>query len=178
MKKIVLTFGLISGAISAGLMFINMLLVGKGVIDLDRAEITGYTALVLSFVLVFFGIRSYRENIGGGVISFGRAFAVGILITLVSCLIYVLVWEILYFGFHFAPDFIEKYGAHMIAKMREKGATEAAIAAKSKEMAEFKVMYANPLINAALTLMEPLPVGLVLTLISAAILRKKKPVAH
>jgi hypothetical protein len=177
MKKLVLTFGLISGAISAGLMFINMRLVDKGVIDFDRAEITGYTAIVLSFVLVFFGIRSYRENIGGGAISFGRAFGVGILITLVSCLIYVLTWEILYFYFNFAPDFLDKYAAHAIEKMREKGATEAAIALKSKEMAEFKVMYANPLINAAMTLMEPLPVGLVLTLVSAAILRKKKPLA-
>jgi len=174
MKKIVLTFGLLSGAISAVLMFINMTLVDRGAIDFDHAEITGYTAIVLSFILVFFGIRSYRENISGGVISFGRAFGVGILITLVSCLIYVLAWEILYFYFNFAPDFLDKYAAHAIENMREKGATEAAIALKSKEMAEFKVMYANPFINAAMTLMEPLPVGLILTLLSAAILKKKK----
>jgi hypothetical protein len=177
MKRIVLTFGLLSGVIGAGLMFINMTLVDKGVIDFDRAEITGYTAIVLSFVLVFFGIRSYRENIGGGVISFGRAFGVGILITLISSLIYVLAWEILYFQFNFAPDFLDTYAAHAIEKMRAQGATEAAIALKSKQLADFKVMYANPLINAAMTLMEPLPVGLILTLVSAAILRKKKPLA-
>lgn len=46
--------------------------------------VIGYTTIVLSFLLVFLGIRSYRENVGNGRITFGRAFGVDILITLVS----------------------------------------------------------------------------------------------
>jgi len=171
MKKIVITFGLISGFILAAMMAITMPLYRSGRMDFDQGEIVGYTTMVLSFILVFFGIRSYRENIGGGAISFGKAFQVGILIMLVSCVVYVVSWEIVYFNF--APDFFEKYTAHTIAKMRAGGATDAAILATQQKMTDFKKMYDNPLINSALTFLEPLPVGLIITLVSAAILRRK-----
>src|SRR3977135_128299 len=97
MKKIVLTFGLISGAVAAVLMFTTMLFADR--IGFDRGLIVGYTTIVVSLLLVPFGIRSYRENVGGGQITFGRAFAVGILITLISCVFYVVTWEIVYFNF-------------------------------------------------------------------------------
>jgi len=93
----------------------------NGTINWDKSEIIGYTAMVLAFLLVFFGIRSYRENIGGGAITFARAFKVGILITLVTCAVYVVSWEIVYFNF--IPDFDEKYTAHVIETMRMDGAT-------------------------------------------------------
>lgn len=169
MKKIVLTFGLISGAILAAM--IAMMVPLSGVIDFDKSEIVGYSTMVLSFLLVFFGIRTYRENVGGGAITFARAFKVGILITLISCAVYVISWEIVYFNF--LPDFADKYSAHMIDKMRAGGASEAALEAERTKMADFKKLYANPLINVGITFMEVFPVGLVVTLISAAILRKK-----
>jgi hypothetical protein len=126
---------------------------------------------VLSFLLVYFGIRSYRENVAGGRITFGRGFAVGILITLISCASYVVAWEIIYFNF--MPDFLDKYTAHVIEKARTAGANQAALDARIREMEAFKTMYANPLVNAALTFTEPFPIGLAITLISAAVLRKK-----
>jgi hypothetical protein len=172
MKKVVIVFGLISGVISSVLMFLTLPLLNNGTINFKNGEVIGYTAIFLSFLLVFFGIRSYREN-AGGTITFGRAFSVGILITLISCVFYVASWEILYYKF--MPDFVEKYAAHEIAAMREKGATEAAIAAKNKEMEKMKAMLDNPLINAAFTFIEPFPVGLLVTLVSAAILRKRTP---
>jgi len=92
MKKTVLTFGLISGVIISALMWTNMSFVQQ--IGFDRAIVTGYTTMVLAFLLVFFGIRSYRENVGNGYISFGRALSVGLLIMLISCACYVLTWEI------------------------------------------------------------------------------------
>ncbi|HKO54525.1 MAG TPA: DUF4199 domain-containing protein [Thermoanaerobaculia bacterium] len=171
MKRTVLIFGLISGVISSAMMFLTMSLLLRGVISFDNGEVIGYTAIFLSFLLVFFGVRSYREN-HGGTISFGRAFAVGILITLVSCVFYVVSWEIIYFN-NMMPDFIEKYSAHEIARARAKGADQTAIAAKRKEMEEMKAALDNPLLNAAYTFMEPLPVGLVMTLVSAGILRKR-----
>lgn len=171
MKKIVLTFGLISGAILALMMFVTLPLVDR--ISFDRLEILGYTTMVASFLMVFFGIRSYRENIGGGVITFGKALQVGLLITLISCACYVIAWEIIYFKI--TPDFVEKYGNHMTEKARAAGASEEELAAKREEMKSFKAIYDNPLANAAITLLEPLPVGLPMTLISAAILRRKEP---
>jgi hypothetical protein len=169
MKKTVLTFGLISGAISAGLMFATLPLIDR--IGLDKGAIVGYTGMVISFLLVFFGIRSYRENSGGGTISFGRAFAIGILITVISCLCYVVAWEIIYFKF--MPGFWDKYAAYMIEKVRASGASPAAIQAKLQEMKKFKEMYDNPFFNAAITFTEPFPIGLIVTVISALVLRKK-----
>jgi hypothetical protein len=170
MKKVVIVFGLISGAISSAMMFLTLPFVNSGAINNKNGEVIGYTAIFLSFLLVFFGIRTYREN-AGGAITFGRATAVGLLITLISCVFYVASWEIIYFKL--MPDFGDKYAARMIDKMREKGATEAAIAAKKIEMEKMKAMYNKPLINAAVTFIEPFPVGLIVTLVSAAILRKR-----
>ncbi|HUQ49295.1 MAG TPA: DUF4199 domain-containing protein [Terriglobales bacterium] len=169
MKKTVLTFGLISGAISSIMMVATIPFMDR--IGFDKGMVIGYTTMVLAFMLVFFGIRSYRDNVQGGLISFGKAFKIGILITLISCACYVITWEILYFNF--LPDFLDKYAAHAIEKMKTSGATEAAIQAKQVEMAEFGKMYQNPLINAAFTFLEPFPVGLLFTAISALVLKKK-----
>jgi hypothetical protein len=172
MKKVVIVFGLISGVISSALMFLTLPLLNNGTINFKNGEVIGYTAIFLSFLLVFFGIRAYREN-AGGVISFGRAFSVGILITLISCVFYVASWEILYYNF--MPDFVDKCAAQEIEVMREKGATDAAIVAKKKQMETLKTLYDNPLTNAAVTMIEPFPVGLLVTLVSAAILRRRTP---
>jgi len=169
MKKIVLTFGLISGAIMMLLMFVTMAFINR--IGFDKGEIVGYTGIVLAFLLIFFGIRSYRENLGGGTISFGRAFAVGILIALIASVFYVIAWEIIYFNF--MHDFVDKYAAHLVEQVRASGASAETIQAKLQEMKKFKDMYENPIFNAAITFTEPFPVGLIITLISAAILRKK-----
>ena len=175
MKKIVLVFGLISGALMALFMFATMPFIDK--IGLDKGYLVGYTSMVLAFMLVFFGIRSYRENVGGGAITFGRAFAVGILIAVISSVCYVIAWEILYFNF--MPDFMDKYAAHVIEKARAAGASAQQIQAQTQELEQFKQMYNhNLLINFAFTFIEPLPVGLIITLISAAILRKKKRIEY
>jgi len=171
MKRIVIVFGLISGVISSALMFLTIPFMHSGRVNFENGYVVGYTAILLSFLLVVFGIRSYRDN-NGGTISFGRAFSVGILITLISCVFYVASWEVIYFKI--MPDFADKYAAHAISDMRAKGATDAAIAAKKVEMEKMKTMLNNPLLNAAMTFIEPFPVGLVVTLISAAVLRRRK----
>ena len=175
MKRTVLIFGLISGLIASAMMFLTMPLMHRGTVSFDNGYVIGYTSIFLSLVLVFFGIRSYREQ-NGGTISFGRAFAVGILITLISCAFYVVSWEIIYFNF--MPDFAEKYTAHLVAKKRAKGASDAEIAATMSQMKDIKAIYDNPLTNAAFTFIEPFPVGLVMTLVSAGILRRRRPAAE
>lgn len=170
MKKIVLTFGLISGALMAIFMFATLPFVDR--VGMDRMVIVVYAWMVLAFMLVFFGIRSYREDVNGGVVTFGRAFVVGILIALISSVIYVVAWQILYYGF--MPDFFEKYSAHVLEQARASGAGPEAIQAKTQEMDQMKQLVKNPFIHAALVFLEPFPVGLVITLISAVILRKRK----
>ncbi len=172
MKRVVLIFGLISGAISSTLMFLTLPLVDSGAVSRSSSFVIGYASIFLSFLLVFFGIRSYREN-SGGTISFGRATKVGLLITLISCAFYVASWQIIYYKL--MPDFADKYAAQTIDAMHQKGAPEAAIAEKKKELAKMKAMLQNPLINVAMTFIEPFPVGLIVTLVSAAILRKQNP---
>jgi len=169
MKKTIITFGLISGAISAIMMAATMLFADR--IGFDRGYVLGYTTIVLSFLLVYFGIRSYRDNEGNGQITFSKAFTVGICITLISCVCYVVAWEILYYNF--MPDFMDKFGAHVIEKAKASGASAAVIQAKMEELKTYRALYANPLTNAAMTFIEPFPVGLVITLISAAILKKR-----
>lgn len=140
-------------------------------IGFDKGMVIGYASMLLAFLLVFFGIRSYRETVSGGQISFGRAFVVGILITLISCLCYVVAWEIVYFNF--LPDFSEKYTAYLVEKMKNSGATADEIATQVAKMKDMKTIYDNPLYNALITFTEPFPVGLLVTLISAFVLRKK-----
>lgn len=170
MKKIVLRFGLASGAVLLALSAVTLPCM-SGAVDFDHGEIVGYSVMVLSFLLVFFGVRSYRENVGGGSIGFGKAFQVGILITLITCAMYVLAWEIAYFNFF--PNFLDQYSAHVLAKMRATGASEADIRATTAQMASLAKNYKNPLFNSAITFMEVFPVGLIVTLVSAAILRRK-----
>ena len=174
MKKTVLTFGIISGVVISVLMTVVTVFADR--IGFDRAVIVGYTAMLMAFLLVFFGIRSYRDNVGGGEISFGRAFTVGILITLITCLFYVVIWEIIYYNF--LPDFADKYANYQVEKARASGATPEQLAKQMQELKDMKVLLDNPWLSAAVIFIsEPLPVGLVMTLISALILRRKRRVA-
>jgi Protein of unknown function (DUF4199) len=171
MKKTVLTFGLIAGLIISVLMDGSVLLASK--IGSGHSMLLGYANMVASFLLVYFGIRSYRDNSLAGRISFGRAFACGILITLITTVCYVVTWEIIYFNF--IPHFMDGYFAAQIHKVQASGLDPATTAARVAAIQHSQQLYQNPFVNMAYTFMEPLPVGLVITLISAAILRRKAP---
>ena len=170
MRKTVLTFGLIAGAILSIMMLATIPFHDE--IGFDRAEVIGYTTMVLAFLLIFFGVRSYRDNVRGGSVSFGRAFAVGALIVAVASACYVATWQVVYYGL--VPDFVEKYQAHVIERERERGASQEAIDRKAAELKKFAELYRNPLVNVAITFVEPLPVGLVVALVSAGILRRRR----
>lgn len=170
MRKIVLTFGLIAGVVLSVLMVIAMRFQEE--IGFDRGAIVGYTSMVLAFLMVFFGVKSYRDNVAAGSVTFGRAFKVGLLITVVATACYVACWQVVYY--QFMPDFGAKYTTYALDQARQAGATEAEMAVKSKEMADFWEMYQNPLVNIAFTAIEPLPVGLVFTLVSAGVLSRRR----
>ncbi|HLK04424.1 MAG TPA: DUF4199 domain-containing protein [Candidatus Acidoferrum sp.] len=169
MKKIILTFGLISGAICILMMILQLVFMDRN--GSHHGLLLGYATIVLSLLLVFFGVRSYRDNVAKGQITFGKAFLVGLAITMLSCLIYVATWEVVYFKF--MPDFMDKYADSMIQKVQASGKSAAEIQVKVEELNKMKVQYKNPFYNMAVTFMEPFPVGLVITLVSAGVLRKK-----
>jgi hypothetical protein len=169
LRKIILVFGLISGAICSLLMITQVVFADR----LGHGYVLGYTAIVLSLLLVYFGVRSYRDNVANGQITFGRAFLVGLAITVISCLFYVAAWEIAYFKF--MPDFMDKYADSMIQKTLASGKSAAEIQKQVEKINQMRTQYKNPLYNMAYTFMEPFPVGFVITLISAAILRKRAP---
>ena len=170
MRKIVLTFGFISGGIMSALMVLTLPFLEK--IGSDKGFIVGYTGMVLAFLMVYFGVRAYRDNVAGGRVSFGRALKVGSLIALIGCCCYVATWEVVYHTM--MPDFADKYAAQQISEAKAAGKSDAEVAAVAKQAADFKVMYQNPLMNIALTFIEPLPVGIVFTLVSAGLVSRKK----
>ena len=170
MKKTVLTFGLIAGAILSAMMLLTVPFMDE--IGFDRGEIIGYTSMVLAFLLIFFGVRSYRDNVAGGTVSFGRAFQVGAMITVVAALCYVATWQVVYY--RFTPDFMEKYQAHVLEKARADGESEAEIAKRVADMEKYARWYTNPAIRSAITFMEPLPVALIVTLVSAGVLSRRR----
>ena len=170
MRKIVLTYGLIAGAILSVMMLVTIPFHDR--IGFDKGLIIGYTTMVIAFLMIFFGVRSYRDNVAGGSVGFGRALGVGLLITLIASICYVATWQFIYY--RLTPDFMDKYSAYTIEKARKSGATDATIAARTKEMAEFSEMYRNPLINIAFTFLEPLPVGVVFALVTAGVLCRRR----
>jgi hypothetical protein len=172
MKKTVLTFGLIAGAILSVMMLATLPFMDR--IGFERAEIIGYSSMVLAFLLIFFGVRSYRDEVAGGTIGFGRAFVVGALISAVASVCYVATWEVIYFKL--TPDFGAKYQAHLLEKARKDGETEEAIARRKAELERFVELYRNPAFNAAITFLEPLPVALLVSLVSAGVLSRRKNV--
>jgi hypothetical protein len=171
MIRTIVTFGLIAGAILSILMVANISLLDR--IGWGNAEIFGYTTIILSFLLVYLGVRSYRES-NGGTITFGRAFAAGLGITLITCLCYVVTWEILYFNVgSIRENFAEQYSAYMLEQAKSSAASAEELKTQAEQMEKFRVLYENPLFNAAITFIEPFPIGLAMTLLSALALKRK-----
>ncbi|MEZ4424731.1 MAG: DUF4199 domain-containing protein [Gemmatimonadota bacterium] len=170
MRRIVLTFGLIGGGLLSAMMLLALPFQDR--IGFDNAMIVGYTSMVLAFLMVWVGVRRYRDTVAGGTIGFGRALAVGAGITLVTTACYVATWEVIYYGF--MPDFGERYGEYLLEKERAAGAPPERLEARAQELADFRDLYRNPLINIAFTFIEPLPVGLLFTLVAAGVHSRKR----
>lgn len=166
MKKTVLIFGLIIGTILCINMVLmtNMMYTNPG---FKGNDIVGYAAMVVLFSLIFFGVRNYRNKYLDGFISFGKAFKLGVLIALIGSTMYVGVW--LFYYYLFVPDFIDVYTKYVL-----ENCAAGDLQAKTTQMANFKEMYKNPFFIILITYFEVLPVGLIVTLISALILKKKQ----
>lgn len=177
MKKIVITYGLISGAIISFLFLGSVYLWSRGVINLDNGEVFGYGSMLVALSMVFFGIKSYRDNQNNRKIGFWKGLQVGLLISLVAAVVYAAGWEVCVRTTTTGANFMASYTEHYIDKLKEKGAPQEEIDQTTTQMAAMGEMYKNPLIRFAMTLMEILPVGIIVTLLSAAILRRKEVLA-
>lgn len=174
MKKVILTYGLISGLIVMLFMMTSTLLWYNNP-DLGLSEVVGFTGMFIAFIFVFVGVKNYRDKQNSGNITFLTAFKIGAFIALIASCIYTLVWMV---EFHFfIPDFMEKYAASAIEKIKSSGISAASMQEKIAEMEAMQESYKNPLFVIFITLMEIFPIGLFVALVSALIL-KRKPVAN
>lgn len=171
MKKNVIVFGCISGLIVATIMAISMAIYSSNGHNFDYGMLVGYASMLLAFSFVFVGVKNYRDKYNNGLITFGQAFKMGFLISLIASTIYVITWMIEYYLF--IPDFMDQYTRHMLNQARESGVSETEMAAKAAEMAQYKELYKSPLMVVLFTYMEILPVGVLVTLICALILKRK-----
>jgi hypothetical protein len=168
--KYTLIYGAIAGAIAICLMSATIALHLTG--HDSTSMLVGYLIMLAALSLIFVGVKRYRDVECGGTIRFGRAFLLGLGIAAVAGLIYAIGWEI-YLAAS-GRDFIAEYSAGMIESLRAEGATAAAIEAKAAEMRALAESYRNPLFRFPLTFVEIFPVGLLVALVSAALLRNPK----
>jgi len=171
MKKLIFINGIIAGIIVSIMMVISTV-VYKCDPNMEPSMVIGYAGMLIAFSFVFIGIRNYRNKQNAGILNFGQAFKIGILISLIASTFYVVSWLIEYYCFF--PDFMEKYSAMAIKKIEnDPHITSAELAAQVEQMNSMKEMYKNPIWVILFTYAEILPLGIVISLISALILKKK-----
>jgi len=164
MKRNVLLFGLIIGVILCANMIIMVNMMYSNT-DFKGNDVVGYAAMIILFSLIFFGVRNYKIKQLGGYISFGKALKMGSLIALVGSTLYVVVW--LFYYYLFVPDFIDVYTEYVLTTCAPED-----LQAKTAQLADFKEMYKNPLFVILITYSEILPVGLLVALVSALLLKR------
>jgi hypothetical protein len=169
MQRTILTWGLLSGAVLGGMMVVTIPFAEK--VGFERAEIFGYTTMVLAALMIFFGIRSYRENVALGSLTFGRGLLVGAGIALVAAICYVVVWMAIYYTVF--PNFYDDFATHMLDKAKADGASAEALAKVSAQAEQIREISGKPLLVAAMTFAENFPLGLVAALLSAGLLRRR-----
>lgn len=170
MKRLIY-FGLIAGGINIISWLVLDYIFQGDEFDFSLGETLGYSAMLVALSAVFFGIKSYRDKELQGSITFKNAFLKGLVIVLVASLIYVIGWEIYYPSFQ--ADFGEKYANHMMKELQNQGLSASEIAAEKASMDMWMERYQNPLFRIPITFTEIFPVGLIVTLISALILKRK-----
>ncbi len=170
MRKISLTFGLIAGAVMSAMLAITIPFQDQ--LKGNAGMAVGYASMIAASLLIYFGVRQYRDTVRDGQLPFWDGVKVGLAISATAIVCYVITWEIIYYNFF--PDFADRFAAEAVAQAKASGMTGAELAKKTAEMAKYAEMYKNPLVNIALTMLEPMPVMLLGSGISAWVLRERK----
>lgn len=172
MKKNMLIFGLIAGIILGSFIFF-MTWLGKENNNWAGNMFTTYTAMIIAFSFIFVGVKNFRDKYNHGVVGFGKAFLAGLGIAFIGSTLYVIAWLISYYVF--LPDFMEKYANHMIQQARNSGLSQERLTKKIAEINSMREMYKNTVFVVLFTYLEVLPVGILISLITAFILRRRQP---
>jgi hypothetical protein len=171
MRRNVLIFGLILGAILATNVVIMMNMVYNNP-EMQSNDVVGYAAMIVVFSLIFFGIRNYRDKELNGTITFGNALKTGVLIAFLGSTLYVVVG--LGYMYLAIPDFVDKYAMHVIIEAKRNGATESELAETTQQMTQFKEQYKSPVFAILISYFEVFPIGLIVALVSSLILKRKQ----
>ncbi|MFM5917243.1 MAG: DUF4199 domain-containing protein [Novosphingobium sp.] len=169
MQRIILAYGAIAGTIELALLALSMGLVGE---HGNMGMVLGYLSMLIAMSMVFVGVKRFRDERQGGVISFWKGLGIGLGIAGVACAFYVLGWEAYLWSTDYT--FMAKFTASQLAKMEAAGASAADIVKFKTEMAGFAEMYENPVTRLLVTLSEIAPVGMLVPLISAGLLRNPR----
>jgi hypothetical protein len=171
MFNTILKYGVIAGLVVGGFMFATFLGF-DGIPPMPWGMVIGYATMLIALSAVFVGIKRHRDVDRGGVVGFWRALGVGVGISFVAGVFYVVAWEAV--QAISGMDFPTAYANAMVESARAKGASGEAIAKMTAEMAAFKIQYADPLFRLPMTFAEIFPVGVLVSLVSAALLRNPR----
>ncbi|HEY4064712.1 MAG TPA: DUF4199 domain-containing protein [Puia sp.] len=170
MKRTILVFGLISGVLVG--IFLVALSAWASQSHGSTDLLLGYASMVLALSLVYVGVQNFRDKYNDGLISFGKALQVGLGITLLASTIYVLVWLVEFYCF--MPDFMDKYAAAMIRQAKGSGLTADALQKRLADIEALRVGYRNPIRVILYSYLEILPVGIVISLLTALLVKRKR----
>lgn len=165
MQKLILTYGAITGLVIILSMTLGIYAAQAGADSFFASEALGYSIMIIGFITIFIATKKYRDEELGGIIKFGTALKVGLGISLIAGIVYVVVWEINLYITDYA--FIHEWTDSMIQQARDAGASEAEMEATIAEMNVMIERYGKALFRLPMTFMEIFPVGLLLSLISS-----------
>lgn len=168
--KYALTYGLLSGLVIIATMMTGILLSDRE--SFFSSEWFGYLVMLVALTFIFVGVKRYRDVERGGIIRFGPAFGMGLAIAAVAGLAYVVVWEAYLAASDYA--FMDEYVAEALRARQAEGLTGAALAREAAELETLRSQYGDPLFRIPMTFLEIFPVGLLVALVSALLLRNPK----
>ena len=171
MTALILRYGILGGVLVTVPMLWNWLRLAPGEAP-DTSMLFGYLTMFVALSMVFVGVKAYRDKVLGGVVRFLPAFGVGLGISAVASLFYVIGWEICTAYGTF--DFAAFWKASMIKSATAGGATPEQMRKAVADAEAFAVMYRNPLYRMPMTFIEMFPVGVLVSLITAAVLRNPR----
>ncbi len=170
MFRTILLWGTVAGLIVGSILFGTTVAMADHPPSMGIGMAIGYTSMLIALSAIFVGVKRHRDDALGGVIRFWPAFGMGLGISVVAGVFYVLAWEaaLAVTGL----DYGAKFAEHLIAQRRAEGASAAELARITAEMKAFSVQYADPMYRMPMTFTEIFPVGVLVSLISAALLRR------
>ena len=171
MLRTILKYGLIAGLVVGGFELVTFTAF-SGMPPLEYGMVIGYTTMLIALSAVFVGIKRHRDVDRGGVIGFWPALGIGLGISFIAGIFYVAAWELVQAMTDM--DFATSYSNAILASEQAKGASAEALAKLSAEMAAFKIQYADPMFRLPMTFAEIFPVGVLVSLVSAGLLRNSR----